>query len=47
MGEGGFTFKIDFEKVYNYVDWEFVDHALERKCSRQRWRSWIRGCLSS
>ena len=45
--EAGVVFKIDFEKAYDHVDWGFLDHVLERKGFSSRWRSWIRGCLSS
>ncbi|KAJ9680549.1 hypothetical protein PVL29_019768 [Vitis rotundifolia] len=46
-GEEGVVFKIDFEKAYDHVDWGFLDHVLQRKRFSQKWRSWIRGCLSS
>ncbi|RVW99862.1 Transposon TX1 uncharacterized 149 kDa protein [Vitis vinifera] len=46
-GEEGIVFKIDFEKAYDHVDWGFLDHVLQRKGFNQKWRSWIRGCLSS
>ncbi|RVW97045.1 Transposon TX1 uncharacterized 149 kDa protein [Vitis vinifera] len=46
-GEEGIVFKIDFEKAYDHVDWGFLDHVLQRKGFSQKWRLWIRGCLSS
>ncbi|RVW25910.1 putative mitochondrial protein [Vitis vinifera] len=46
-GEEGVVFKIDFEKAYDHVDWGFLDHVLQRKGFSQKWRSWMRGCLSS
>ncbi|KAJ9701102.1 hypothetical protein PVL29_006450 [Vitis rotundifolia] len=46
-GEEGVVFKIDFEKAYDHVDWGFLDHVLERMGFSPKWRSWIRGCLSS
>ena len=46
-GEEGIVFKIDFEKAYDHVDWGFLDHVLQRKGFSQKWRSWIRGRLSS
>ena len=46
-GEEGVVFKIDFEKAYDHVDWDFLDHVLDRKGFSTRWRSWMRGCLSS
>ncbi|RVW90164.1 putative mitochondrial protein [Vitis vinifera] len=30
-GEEGVVFKIDFEKAYNHVKWDFLDHVLEKK----------------
>lgn len=45
LGEEGVVFKIFFEKVYNHVDWKVLDHVLEKKRFRGRWRSWIQGCL--
>lgn len=41
----GIVFKIDFEKAYDPVSWEFLDFVLERKGFGDKWRKWIRGCL--
>ena len=46
-GEKGVVFKINFEKAYYHVDWGLLDHVLERKGFNQKWRSWMRDCLSS
>ena len=46
-GKKGVVFKIDFEKAYDHVEWEFLDFVLERKGFHSRWRKWMRGCLSS
>ncbi|RVW47791.1 Transposon TX1 uncharacterized 149 kDa protein [Vitis vinifera] len=46
-GEEGFVLKIDFEKAYDHVSWDFLDHVLEKKGFSPRWRKWMRGCLSS
>ena len=43
----GLVFKIDFEKAYDNVSWEFLDFVLQKKNFGSKWRSWIRGCLSS
>ena len=43
----GVVFKIDFEKAYDHVEWEFLDFVLERKGFGLTWRKWIWGCLSS
>ena len=46
-GEEGVVFKIDFEKAYDHVDWDFLDNVLERKGFSPRWRKWMRGYLST
>ncbi|RVW99583.1 Transposon TX1 uncharacterized 149 kDa protein [Vitis vinifera] len=46
-GKEGVVFKIDFEKAYDHVKWDFLDHVLEKKGFSSKWRSWMRGCLSS
>ena len=43
----GVVFKIDFEKAYDHVEWDFIDYVLEKKGFGERWRRWIKGCLSS
>ncbi|RVW89628.1 hypothetical protein CK203_036367 [Vitis vinifera] len=42
LGEEGVVFKIDFEKAYDHVDWDFLDHVLEKKGFSPRWRTWMR-----
>ncbi|RVW12514.1 Transposon TX1 uncharacterized 149 kDa protein [Vitis vinifera] len=46
-GKEGVVFKIDFEKAYDHVSWDFLDHVLEKKGFSPRWRKWMRGCLST
>ncbi|RVW90264.1 hypothetical protein CK203_036717 [Vitis vinifera] len=41
------VFKIDFEKAYDHVNWDFLVHVLEKKGFSPKWRNWMRGCLSS
>ena len=45
-GEEGVVFKIDFEKAYDHVSWDFLDHVSEKGFDPS-WRKWISGCLSS
>ena len=45
--EEGVVFKIDFEKAYDHVRWDFLDHVLEKKGFGPRWRTWMKGCLST
>uniref|UniRef100_A0A803P465 Reverse transcriptase domain-containing protein n=1 Tax=Cannabis sativa TaxID=3483 RepID=A0A803P465_CANSA len=46
-GRSGLVFKIDFEKAYDRVEWEFVDVVLGKKGFGEIWRKWIKGCISS
>ncbi|RVW87868.1 Transposon TX1 uncharacterized 149 kDa protein [Vitis vinifera] len=46
-GEEGVVFKIDFEKAYDHVSWDFLDHVLEKKGFSPKWRKWMSGCLST
>lgn len=41
----GLLFKIDMEKVYNFVDWSFMRYLFERMCFGCCWRWWIKGCV--
>ncbi|RVW92464.1 putative ribonuclease H protein [Vitis vinifera] len=41
-GEEGVVFKIDFEKAYDHVSWDFLDHVMEKKGFNPRWRKWMR-----
>ena len=43
----GMVFKLDFEKAYDRVNWDFLDRVFCRKGFGDRWRGWIKGCLSS
>ena len=46
-GKEGVIFKLDFEKAYDHVSWDFLDHVLEKKEFSPRWRKWMSGCLSN
>lgn len=39
--------KVDFEKAFDCISWNFLDCVLEQMNFGLTWRSWIRGCLSS
>ena len=40
-------FKIDFEKAYDSVSWEFLLYMLRRFGFSSRWIKWIEGSLKS
>ena len=37
----GILCKLDIEKAYDHVSWEFVMAILEKMCFPSKWRSWI------
>ncbi|GJW22502.1 RNA-directed DNA polymerase, eukaryota [Tanacetum coccineum] len=40
-------FKVDFEKAYDSVRWDFLDDILKKFGFGDRWYGWIRSCLNS
>ncbi|GKU94710.1 hypothetical protein SLEP1_g8163 [Rubroshorea leprosula] len=42
-----FIFKVDFEKAYDKVCWEFMDYMMMRLGFNETWRKWILECLRS
>ncbi|GKV29210.1 hypothetical protein SLEP1_g38156 [Rubroshorea leprosula] len=42
-----FLFKVDFEKAFDKVCWEFIDYMLSRLGFNIIWRGWIQECLQS
>nr|KAJ0225680.1 hypothetical protein LSAT_V11C100033170 [Lactuca sativa] len=41
-----FAFKVDFEKVFDCLSWEYLDSILQQMEFGDKWQSWIHGCLS-
>ena len=46
-GEPGLLCKLDMEKVYDHVSWDFMLYLLRRCGFRQKWCTWIEFCISS
>ncbi|GJU67009.1 RNA-directed DNA polymerase, eukaryota [Tanacetum coccineum] len=41
------VFKVDFEKAYDSVRWDFVDDILKKFGFGEKWCRWIQSCLRS
>lgn len=39
--------KLDIEKAFDKVDWDFLDRMLKNKGFGQKWRKWIHACSST
>ncbi|GKU90517.1 hypothetical protein SLEP1_g4505 [Rubroshorea leprosula] len=42
-----FVFRVDFEKVYDEVCWNFINYMLDRMAFSVTWKRWIQECLKS
>ncbi|XP_068329602.1 uncharacterized protein [Pyrus communis] len=47
MNRFGMGIKLDMQKAYDRVEWDFLDAVMEKMGFCSRWRSLIRGCVSS
>ena len=45
-GVPGVLCKLDVEKVYDHVSWDFLMYMLQRCGFSEKWRKWIRNCIS-
>ena len=43
----GLIYKLDIEKAYNSISWEFLYQAMGRMGFGSRWMSWIKWCIST
>ncbi|KAK1436726.1 hypothetical protein QVD17_02508 [Tagetes erecta] len=42
-----FLFKIDFEKAFDHISWDFLDNIQQQMNFPEKWRRWIMGILKS
>ena len=47
LGMCGVVCKLDIEKTYDHVNWEFLLYVMKRMGFREKWIGWIRHCISS
>ncbi|GKC25623.1 RNA-directed DNA polymerase, eukaryota [Tanacetum coccineum] len=43
----GMIFKVDFEKAFDSVKWDYLDETLKAFGFGQKWCTWIGGCLKN
>jgi len=42
-----FLFKIDLDKAFDSINWDYLDSIMGQMGFGEKWRRWIRGCLES
>ncbi|KAA0055988.1 reverse transcriptase [Cucumis melo var. makuwa] len=43
----GFVLKLDIEKSFDTINWEFIDFMLMKKNYPEKWRNWIKASVMS
>ena len=42
----GFILRLDIEKAFETINWNFIDFMMEKNSHPTRWRKWIKACIS-
>ena len=45
--ESGIVCKLDIEKAYDHLSWEFLIQVLDKMGFGKRWVSWVKWCIST
>ena len=43
----GWILKLDMEKAFNWVKWDFLEKILKIKMFDHKWIEWMMGCLKT
>ena len=46
-GKPGAAYKLDIEKAYDHVIWDFLIYVMKRMGFGEKWIGWIHHCISS
>jgi len=46
-GRSGLCLKVDYEKGYDSVRWDFLLYMLQKLGFHSKWINWVKGCLES
>src|SRR4051812_32768441 len=46
-GKRGRVFKIDFQKAFDSMDWDYLNFVMEKMEFHKKWKGWISICLNS
>ena len=45
--EAGVLWKLDLEKAYDHINWDFLMSVMQKMGFGEKWAGWIRWCIST